>query len=123
MTHLKLTYRHFVSGIAERRFVAAVAVALLLAASARAQDRQAPKADDGGVPKVEVGAQYSELRFENSDPSPIAAAFVTYNFTKHLSAEAEAYFFPFKIVQDYVTGGRPFRLQAGVKAGKRFRRF
>lgn len=114
MTHMRLTYR---------LFVAAVFVASLLAAGARAQDKQAPKADEESVPKFEVGGQYSKLRFENSDPSPIAAAFVTYNFTKHLSVEAEAYFYPFKIGQDYLTGGRPFQLQAGLKAGKRFRRF
>jgi hypothetical protein len=123
MTRMKLRERRFAARLTGRRLVAAVVFALLLAADASAQDKQAPKADGESVPKFEVGGQYSKLRFENSDPSPAAAAFVAYNFTRHLSVEAEAYFFPFKLNQDYVTGGRPFQLQAGIKAGKRFRRF
>jgi hypothetical protein len=49
---------------------------------------------------------------------------VTFNLSKHFALEAEADFFPFQIVrEDYVTGGRAFQMQFGVKAGHRFRRF
>src|SRR5947209_7444328 len=123
MTRMKLAGRCFVAELTKRRFVAAVIVALLLAAGARAQDEKAPKADDEGVPKVEIGAQYSTLRLDGIDRSAAVGGRLTYNLSKHLSVEAEANFFPFKIIQDYVTGGHAFQTQFGVKAGRRFRRF
>jgi hypothetical protein len=122
MTHMKLT---------SHSFVALVFIASLFAAGARAQDKRAPRADDDGVAKVEVGAQYSMLRLKVPDPfftgatqEVAAGARATYNLSKHFSLEAEADFFPFRVSQDtYVTGGRLFQMQFGVKAGRRFRRF
>jgi hypothetical protein len=119
---MKLTYRCF---------VAAIIIAFLLATNAWGQDKQTPKADDDGVAKVEVGAQYSVLRLSVPDPlvagatrEVAAGARVTYNLSKRFSLEAEAQFFPFRVSQDtYVTGGRLFQTQFGVKAGRRFRRF
>src|SRR5205823_3720169 len=85
---------------------AAVILALSLAAAVRAQQKQTP--GDGGesAPKVQIGAQYSKIRFGDVEPSPAFAGFVTYNLTGHLSVDAEAYFFPFKILGDgYVVSG------------------
>src|SRR5256885_14073810 len=97
MTRMKLADRCFVAELTKRRFVAAVVVALLLVAGARAQDEKAPKSDDDGVAKVEVGAQYSMLRLNVPDPfvagatrEAAAGARVTYNLSKSFSLEAEA---------------------------------
>lgn len=129
--------------------VAAV-IASVLCADARAQaapedDRQgAPVAEQGapkakaerGLPKVEIGGHYSQYRlfsnldsfgpsFDNSYTLAAVGARLTYNITDHLAAEAEANFFTSRLPngESLVTGGRPFQMQFGVKAGRRFRRF
>ncbi|HJR08658.1 MAG TPA: outer membrane beta-barrel protein [Pyrinomonadaceae bacterium] len=117
--------------------VAAVIIASLLCAAIKAQEQPqptpetveqktgAPKTDAQGVPKVEIGVHYSRIGFFGySQQSHAVGGRVTYNFTDHLAVEGEANFFPVQIFGDgYVTGGRPFQAQFGVKAGKRFRRF
>ena len=109
--------------IRRSQITAAVILALSLAGAARAQEKQTPGAGDESAPKAEAGAQYSKIRFGDAEPSPAFAGFVTYNLTGHLAVDASAYFFPFKLSEDYLVGGRPFQLQAGIRAGKRFRRF
>jgi hypothetical protein len=79
----------------------AIIFALLLCGAARAQEQTAPKTDrqqDGetSVPKVEIGAQYSQLRFAefpdtffaHTRLSPAVGGRVTYNLTDHLAIEA-----------------------------------
>jgi hypothetical protein len=120
--------------------VRAAIFASLLCGAVGAQGQTAPETDgqqaDGqSVPKVEIGAQYSQLwLFEHpgltgpdvrhTRPSIAIGGRVAYNLTEHLSLEAEANFFPYKVPgENLVSGGRPFQMQFGVKAGKRFRRF
>jgi hypothetical protein len=116
--------------------VRALICASLLCGAAGAQGQTAPKADgqqDGetSVPKVEIGGQYSQLRFAEFPaffvryrPSLAVGGRVTYNLTAHLAIEAEANFFPLKVNgENLVSIGRPFQAQFGVKAGKRLRRF
>jgi hypothetical protein len=99
-------------------------IAMSLAGAARAQQKQTPKAEDDDVAKVEVGAQYSMLRLNDTNRQVAGGGRVTFNLSKHFALEAEADFFPFEVVlEDFVTGGRAFQMQFGVKAGKRFRRF
>ncbi|HYG09299.1 MAG TPA: hypothetical protein VD835_04940 [Pyrinomonadaceae bacterium] len=118
----------------------------LLYGAAGAQEPTAPQAGGRqagrqGVPKVEIGGQFTHLGltefpdvpevFRRFRPSPGVGGRVTYNLTDHLSVEAEANFFPFKVNEEgflltearILAGGRRFQAQFGFKAGKRFRSF
>lgn len=115
---------------------AAVIIASLLCAAIKAQEQTAPQtapqAGEQSVPKVEIGVQYSHLRYFDSSSDFFVypnrfhniGGRMTYNVTDHLAVEAEASYFPVEtfIQSSYVVGGRPFQAQFGVKAGKRFRR-
>jgi hypothetical protein len=104
------------------RFTFAVAAfcILLRAGEARAQD----EAGERRTTRIEIGAHYSLLRFDDFTQTPAVGARATYNVTDHLSVEAEADIFPFEVLSGgYVEGGRSLQAQLGVKAGKRFRRF
>jgi hypothetical protein len=129
--------------------VAAVIIASLLCGVGKAQDEPQPapdtveqksieqksieqKTEAQSVPKVEIGVQYSHLNFfdrpltlfDYPKRSHTLGGRITYNLTDHFAAEAEANYFPTEFANDgYLTGGRPFQAQFGVKAGKRFRRF
>jgi hypothetical protein len=118
----------------------AVAVLLvsLLCGATKAQDQPTAKTAEQSVPKVEVGVQYAQINFLSqsiplfsySRQSPGGGGRVTYNLTAHLAVEAEANFFPLRVIRsfdatfnsEYVANGRPFQAQFGIKAGKRFRR-
>ena len=119
--------------------VAAVIVVSLLCGATKAQEKPQPtpetveqKTVERSVPKVEIGVQYSHLNFfrrpitdfDYPTRTHAVGGRVTFNLTDHLAVEAEANYFPTELAYDgYVTGGRPFQAQFGVKAGKRFRRF
>lgn len=83
------------------------------------------RAQEGDVPKVEVGAQFSSLSFK-------APAFkrevgvggrVTYNLDPHFALEAEADFFPSGSTRGFTPGGSVLQAQFGLKAGRRWRGF
>ena len=101
-------------------------------------------ADDrfDGERRFEVGAQFSALVLriprpttnfpvfgpfeETTDAEAGFGARVGYNLTDNFAVEAEGNFYPRRTpssVFNTATGGYPAQLQAGVKAGKRFRRF
>jgi hypothetical protein len=114
--------------------IVALICALLLCTVVTAQQQTAPQTDKPSVPKVEIGAQFSQVYFNNfgkdfgnADTSLGFGGRVTYNLTDHLAVEAEANFSPFAINADFsnefVVGGRALQAQFGVKAGKRFRHF
>lgn len=93
---------------------------LLFNLSASAQETDAPK--------LEIGIQYSSLSINlpgvgGTENAPGVGARVTYNFTDYFAVEAEGNIFPSVTQTDYTTGGDPQQLQAGVKAGKRWKRF
>ncbi|HEX8561248.1 MAG TPA: outer membrane beta-barrel protein [Pyrinomonadaceae bacterium] len=101
--------------------LAALALVLLACANAaRAQERDAPKA--------EVGVQYSSLSvnlpgFRGTEHVAGFGGRVTYNFNDYFAVEAEGNLHPSRAQRDYVTGGASQQMQFGVKAGKRWRTF
>lgn len=75
------------------------------------------------TPKFEVGAQFSLLRFDRSNPDFKVNDFgvggrITWNLNSHLSAEAEFNFFPER-GENTFRGGRKIQGLFGMKAGKR----
>ncbi|HYP51899.1 MAG TPA: outer membrane beta-barrel protein, partial [Pyrinomonadaceae bacterium] len=83
--------------------------------AARAQEKDAPKA--------EVGVHFTNLEVNPPETTGTATtpgfgARFTYNFTDYFAAEAEGNIFPQR--QFF---GRAMQAQFGVKAGKRFKRF
>jgi hypothetical protein len=96
---------------------------LALGQSARAQEQD--------VPKLEIGVQYSSLSvnlpgFFNGGGTENAVGVggrVTYNFNDYFAVEAEGNLSPSDAGLDYVTGGASQQVQAGVKVGRRWRRF
>jgi hypothetical protein len=89
----------------------------------------AARAQSEGVPKAEVGVQFSSLSltppedFLGTENKPGFGGRFTYNLTDNVAVEAEGNFFPSKSRSNISVGGRALQLQAGVKAGKRFERF
>jgi hypothetical protein len=83
------------------------------------------RAQQGEVPKVEVGAQFSSL----SLGAPAVrrevgvGGRVTYNLDSHFSLEAEGVLFPSGSTRDFRPGGNIVEAQFGIKAGKRFKKF
>jgi hypothetical protein len=82
-------------------------------------------AQEGDVPKVEVGAQFSSLSL---NPPALkrevgVGGRVTYNLDPHVSLEAEANFFPSGGSRGFTPGGSVLQAQFGVKAGRRWKGF
>lgn len=91
------------------------------------------------APRFEVGAQFSSLNFSGPDKSSLTFVFddtsanaeagvgarFTVNLSDSLAVEAEGNFYPRTGFTDEAAtwGGFPSQLQAGVKAGRRFRKF
>ncbi|HEX8191035.1 MAG TPA: outer membrane beta-barrel protein [Pyrinomonadaceae bacterium] len=99
------------------------ALALLLLASAAGASAQ-----EHDAPKLEIGVQYSSLSidlpgFGGTEHAPGVGGRVTYNLSDYFAVEAEGNIFPAATGGDYTTGGGAQQLQAGVKAGKRWKRF
>ena len=98
------------------RLAAALALAAVVCPqAARAQERDAPKA--------EVGVHFTTLELNPPDADGTATkpgfgGRFTYNFTDYFAVEAEGNFLP---LQQFF--GRTTQGQFGVKAGKRFNRF
>ncbi|HYO62190.1 MAG TPA: outer membrane beta-barrel protein [Pyrinomonadaceae bacterium] len=103
-----------------RKMTLRLTTAIVLSAAAcltaaRAQEKDAPKAEIGvHFTNVEVNPPQTT----GTATTPGFGARFTYNFTDHFAAEAEGNFFPQR--QFF---GRALQAQFGVKAGKRFRRF
>ncbi|MEP6819146.1 MAG: outer membrane beta-barrel protein [bacterium] len=106
---------------------ATLALTVILASGARAQDPDPPS-------KIEVGMQFSSLTFpEQTFPGSVTfgrgnseAGFggrFTFNFNKHIAIEAEGNFFPHENFNDFTRSGRLLQGQFGLKAGKRFGKF
>jgi hypothetical protein len=105
------------------------------------QDEPAtPKVSSKGVPKYEVGVQFTSLSrnppkpicsdiclFGSTDFGPVTepgfGGRFTYNLTSYIGVEAEANFLPRDNLNFFGPGGRLFQGQFGAKAGKRFQRF
>ena len=99
---------------------ALVLALIILNQSAGAQERDAPK--------LEIGVQYSSLSidlpgFGGTENAVGVGGRVTYNLTDYFAVEAEGNLFPSDLSTGYTRGGASQQLQAGVKAGKRWRRF
>jgi hypothetical protein len=91
-----------------------------------------------GVPRFEVGMQFTSLVFNPPPPvfsfpvitsgeNPVnpEAGFggrATYNFNSHVAAEAEGNFFPRHSFPNGSSGGYPAQVQFGAKVGKRWRK-
>ncbi|HWS90906.1 MAG TPA: outer membrane beta-barrel protein [Pyrinomonadaceae bacterium] len=95
---------------------------LLPGRSASAQEQE--------TPKLEVGVQYSSLSINlpgffrgGTETAVGVGGRVTYNFNDYFAVEAEGNLSPSNIPSDYVTGGASQQVQAGVKVGRRWRRF
>src|SRR5215216_5482351 len=89
---------------------------------------QSASAQETDVPKLEIGVQYSSLSidlpgFGGTEHAPGVGGRVTYNLTDYFAVEAEGNLSPSDIRSDYTTGGASQQVQAGVKVGKRWRRF
>ncbi|MDQ3805733.1 MAG: porin family protein [Acidobacteriota bacterium] len=100
-------------------FATIILLSILPAPPARAQERDAPK--------VEVGVQFTSLSLDppgfGGENVPAAGARFTYNFNDYFAVEAEANLSLDKPSRTFTQGGHFEQLQAGVKAGKRWRRF
>jgi hypothetical protein len=101
-------------------FNALVLALLLFSQSASAQEQDAPK--------FEIGVQYSSLSvnlpgFGGTENAVGVGGRVTYNLTDYFAVEAEGNLFPSDLSTDYTRGGASQQVQAGVKVGKRWRRF
>jgi Outer membrane protein beta-barrel domain len=97
-----------------------LALLLLCASGAGAQEQDAPK--------FEIGVQYSSLSinlpgFRGTENAPGVGARVTYNLNNYFAVEAEGNIYPSVTQTDYTTGGDPQQMQFGVKVGKRWKRF
>jgi hypothetical protein len=93
---------------------------LVLAATARAQEQDAPK--------YEIGVQYSSLSinlpgFRGTENVAGFGARATYNLTDYFALEAEGNVYPTGAQRDYVTGGASQQMQFGAKVGKRWSKF
>ena len=84
-----------------RHIAHAIVVALLLAATAQAQEKKdAPKDEGESVPRFEVGAEYSSLSVNYPEDFVGTAYHVgfggrfTFNLNPHVAVEAEGDFFP-----------------------------
>ncbi|MBV8857321.1 MAG: outer membrane beta-barrel protein [Acidobacteria bacterium] len=92
---------------------------------------QSARAQDEDVPKLEVGIQYSSLSVNipgffgggGTENAVGIGGRVTYNFNDYFAVEAEGNLSPSDTPQSYVTGGASQQVQAGVKVGRRWRRF
>ena len=85
-------------------------------------------AQETDAPKFEIGVQFSSLSvnlpgFRGTENAAGVGGRVTYNLTDYFAVEAEGNLFPSDTQSDYVTGGASQQVQAGVKVGKRWRRF
>ncbi|MBV9927967.1 MAG: outer membrane beta-barrel protein [Acidobacteria bacterium] len=85
-------------------------------------------AQEQEVPKLEIGVQYSPLSinlpvFGGTETALGFGGRVTYNFNNYFAVEAEGNLFPSDLSSRYTTGGASEQLQAGLKAGKRWKRF
>jgi hypothetical protein len=104
-------------------FNAIVLALLVFAEGARAQEQDAPK--------LEVGIQYSSLSANipgffgggGTETAVGVGGRVTYNLTDYFAVEAEGNLSPSDIPRSFVTGGASQQVQAGVKVGRRWRRF
>jgi hypothetical protein len=99
--------------------------ALALALLALPRGASAQEAD---APKLEVGVQYTSLSinlpgFRGTENAVGVGGRVTYNLTDYFAVEAEGNLLPSDTFPDYATGGASQQVQAGVKVGKRWRRF
>lgn len=101
-------------------FNALILALLVLGRGASAQEHDAPK--------VEIGVQYTSLSvnlpgFGGTENAVGVGGRVTYNLTDYFAVEAEGNLLPSGTQSNYTTGGASQQLQAGVKAGKRWKRF
>ena len=99
------------------------ALLLLLLAFGRTASAQ-----EQDVQKLEIGVQYSSLSvnlpvFGGTENAVGFGGRVAYNFNNYFAVEAEGNLFPSGLSRRYTTGGASQQLQAGLKAGKRWRRF
>ena len=83
------------------------------------------RAQEGDVPKVEVGAEFSSLSF---NPPAVkrevgVGGRVTYNLDPHFALEAEVNFFPSGSTRGFTPGGSVLQAQFGLKAGRRWKGF
>jgi hypothetical protein len=120
-------------------FKQAIAIVVLLVCSVVTVSAQA----DDDVPRFEVGPQFTLLSINR--PTPLfncciivtpdfddsiwkagVGGRMTYNFTKHIAADAAVNFFPESTVDLFVFRGRPegkvYQGQFGIKAGQRFKK-
>jgi hypothetical protein len=97
-----------------------------------------PSSGGAGVPRFEVGIQFTTLvfnpppfvstgepiiSFENPvNPEPGFGGRFTYNLNSHVGLEAEGNFFPRRSFPNGTSGGYPSQAQFGAKVGKRWRR-
>lgn len=80
-----------------------------------AQDNQN---SDDEVPRFEIGAQFSSLNRDGEGGRNGFGGRFTYNFNKHVAAEAETNFFPGREFN-----GRAAQAVFGAKVGKRWNKF
>ncbi len=78
------------------------------------------------MPKYEIGAQFSLIRFSDLDITELGfGGRFTYNMNKHLAAEAQVNFFPREVKDSFgetLQGGRKTEGLFGLKLGARRKR-
>lgn len=87
--------------------------------------RSESRAQQGDVPKVEIGIEFSSLTLSvpGVKREVGAGGRITYNITEHVSFEAEGNFFPSGSTRGFFPGGSILQGQFGIKAGKRWEKF